>query len=591
MLKLHVLTLISVLLLAVAVGCSSSDQDATDKLVSTTLAAQQGVIETAVASGIETAVADNVEPTATTAPVTTFTPEPVPTDTPVPEPTATSVPSATPAPIPTVTSAPTVTPVPVPTTQPTATPIPSPTPTIVPTPEPTATFPPQAVPTPTIHRYQSPPALTENDFITITASTKLIGIKNAVVELEEVQIHLLHDAILVASTTVNIGPMDVWVRWSSGADWEQISDSHEAGAVSASHIYSEGGNHTATVWAQGERGDSGSVNIEVTVLQGKIAYAYPYHTSTCSVTFSPGSRVAQGGIYIMDDDGSDITQLTINENCDAFPEWSPDRSKIAFSRRGADTGVIGAPIISDIWVMNADGSGQTQLTNTKSHLTRLPDYNPSWSPDASKIVYHKVMAGNKTYVYVINVDGSNRKQIAQGSNPSWSPDGSKIVFSSYERFITSTEDFYVYGIHVINSDGSNEKLIWSNSTDTSLVNGGGGSAIPRPDWSPDGSQIVFESSIHHDGDRTDIYVIDSDGSNVQRLTFGIYQTAAGWNRSPSWSPDGSKIIFESRTTSLECRLLVMNADGSTQEYVEAAYGGSPGSYYVCGKQPDWAPAG
>ncbi len=82
MLKLRELTLISLLLLMVVVGCSSSDQAAIDKGVSATLTAQKGVIETAVASGLETVVADNVEPTATVIPTATSTPEPPPTSTP-----------------------------------------------------------------------------------------------------------------------------------------------------------------------------------------------------------------------------------------------------------------------------------------------------------------------------------------------------------------------------------------------------------------------------------------------------------------------------------------------------------------------------
>jgi len=147
MLKLRVITLVSLLLLVVAVGCSSSDQGAIDKAVSATLAVQQGVIETAVASGIETALADNVEPTATTAPTATSTPEPTPTPepttvpTPTPEPTVISVPAPVSTPVPT--PEPTATNVPVPTSEPTATnvpvPEPSATPTITPTPTPTAT--------------------------------------------------------------------------------------------------------------------------------------------------------------------------------------------------------------------------------------------------------------------------------------------------------------------------------------------------------------------------------------------------------------------------------------------------------------------
>ena len=127
--KLCVLTLVSLLIVAVTVGCTV-DSSSTD---------QAGVIETAVASGLETALAGNVEPTATAAPAATSTPEPVPTGTPTPEPTV--VPPPTPEP--TATSVPSATPLP-----PTATPTPAPTST--PTPAPTSTPTPAPTSTPTI---------------------------------------------------------------------------------------------------------------------------------------------------------------------------------------------------------------------------------------------------------------------------------------------------------------------------------------------------------------------------------------------------------------------------------------------------------
>ena len=124
-------TLVPLLLIAIAVGCATNPSS-TD---------QSGAIETAVASGLATALAGNVEPTAINAPVPTGTPVPEPTvtPTPTPEPTATPTPLPTPTPEPTATP----TPVPTPTPEPTATPTPVPTPT----PEPTAT--PTPVPTPT----------------------------------------------------------------------------------------------------------------------------------------------------------------------------------------------------------------------------------------------------------------------------------------------------------------------------------------------------------------------------------------------------------------------------------------------------------
>jgi hypothetical protein len=125
MLKLRVITIVSLLIVAVTVGCTV-DSSSTD---------QAGVIETAVASGLETALAGNVEPTATAAPAATSTPEPVPTGTPTPEPTV--VPPPTPEP--TATSVPTATPLPAPTSTPTPVLTATNVPWVSPTPVPTST--------------------------------------------------------------------------------------------------------------------------------------------------------------------------------------------------------------------------------------------------------------------------------------------------------------------------------------------------------------------------------------------------------------------------------------------------------------------
>jgi hypothetical protein len=138
MLKLRELTLISLLLLIVAVGCSSSDQAAIDKAVSATLAAAQPATATPTAT---------VQP-ATAVPTATSTSEPLPTDTPVPEATAVPAPVPTPTLVPptaTPVPEPTAAPVPTPTLEPTA--VPTPTPAATPTPTPTAV--PTSTPTPT----------------------------------------------------------------------------------------------------------------------------------------------------------------------------------------------------------------------------------------------------------------------------------------------------------------------------------------------------------------------------------------------------------------------------------------------------------
>ena len=99
-------------------------------------------------------------------------------------------------------------------------------------------------------------------------------------------------------------------------------------------------------------------------------------------------------IYVMDADGSNQTRLTNNGAEDSEPVWSPNGSKIAFmSDRDGNF---------EIYVMNADGSNQTRLTNDHGQ-----EKLPRWSPDGSKIVF--MSARNVDYeIYVMNADGSNQ---------------------------------------------------------------------------------------------------------------------------------------------------------------------------------------
>jgi Tol biopolymer transport system component len=246
---------------------------------------------------------------------------------------------------------------------------------------------------------------------------------------------------------------------------------------------------------------------------GKIAFA--------SVQVSNGNP----DILTMDADGSGISNVTNSIRAtDARPDWSPDGAKIAFARVQGNQGDPNR----EIYVINADGTHLTRLTNNTAHDTR-----PAWSPDGTEIVFVSdrddpnpipcTVTGCVFDIYVMNADGSNVRRLTDDPHnddmPRFSPDGGTIVFSSDRTGSRA--------IYTMNADGTNVVQLSSDS----LVAG-------DPDWSPTGDKIVFENNFCSSCDVSDIFVMDPNGENVSRLTQNL-----GNNLQPRWSPDGRYIVF------------------------------------------------
>ena len=256
--------------------------------------------------------------------------------------------------------------------------------------------------------------------------------------------------------------------------------------------------------------------------------------------------------------GSTATKIPGTSTGDNQPVWSPDGSRIAFQSSSGSTN-------QEISVMNADGSGRTQITDTTTVTNSIAEGEPAWSPDGSQIAFVANKSGSDTTtdqeIWVMNADGSGRTQLTntvQGvrdTHPAWSPDGDKIAFLGEGRDGTNS-NIYVMDTNPATDDAFN--LTPNTSTPVYQYND------EDPSWSPDGTQIAY-STIG------DVWKIDVDGTDRTNLTSGTGGT------NPAWSPNGNSIVYV-RTGDI----YVMDADD----------GGNKTAVETTPRQdikPDWQP--
>jgi Tol biopolymer transport system component len=220
------------------------------------------------------------------------------------------------------------------------------------------------------------------------------------------------------------GNVDVYTARPGGQDLRRLTNDPGFDACAA---YSADGRRIA--YCSGEGG--GPVQVW-TMKQNGTDKQQVTHMSAPAIfpDFSPdGSKIVFDGratrdIYVIGSDGSGLTQLTSGEGHNGFPAFSPDGSKIVFLSDRTGTW--------QVWVMNADGSDQTQLTFDPQPKDQVPD----WSPDGSKIAYLADTHGSLNVslswgdIWVMNADGSDQHQITSGATyygTAWSPDGTRIA--------------------------------------------------------------------------------------------------------------------------------------------------------------------
>jgi Tol biopolymer transport system component len=234
-------------------------------------------------------------------------------------------------------------------------------------------------------------------------------------------------------------------------------------------------------------------------------------------------------LWVMDADGTNQTNLTNTPDTnEGQPAWSPDGTKIAFTGPG-ELNEDGSGGLGDIYVMDADGTNRTNLTDTPDFL----DYRPSWAPSGAQLTFVREVPGQiiseQQDIFVIDANGENANNLTQTNanedDPAWSPDGTKIAFSGVrdggEEILT------------MDPDGQNEEILTGDGSDA---------FDEAPDWSPDSTKVVFQKQSQVGGccEPPEIWAVNRDGSGDTNLT-----NDPSYDTGPSWSPDGSEIIFSS----------------------------------------------
>ena len=245
------------------------------------------------------------------------------------------------------------------------------------------------------------------------------------------------------------------------------------------------------------------------------------------------------GIYIMDDDGSNLTLLIEDKSFKPYPHcWSPDGQQILFGMRDG------------LYVMKAYG----RFAGIANPLIKTDQHSPilggSFSPDGKSIVFGRDLFVNgkfqKYAVTVMNIETRELRIIAEvdAINCDWSPDGKQIVFDKPSAVGGGGNTIWIMGV-----DGQKPRPLipapppgkfWTHRL--------------KPRWSPDGQQIAFlqreytwqpwpglagRALIYH----AHRYVIcDRDGGNIQQLGIPIDYEGS----SLDWMDDGDSIVFTAR---------------------------------------------
>jgi Tol biopolymer transport system component len=271
----------------------------------------------------------------------------------------------------------------------------------------------------------------------------------------------------------------------------------------------------------------------------------------------------QGALFSMDADGTNRRQLThpADNELDAAGSWSPDGTKIVFTR-SLNTNADGES--HQLVVMNADGSGQKALTPGKpmagTDVAGFDDLG-TFSPDGRSIAYEH-SAGDvhadggtpgRSDVWVMNADGTGARNVTNGKpysgerdTATWSPDGKQLLYVLWN--VDGATPANGRALFVIDTDGTGDHRI------TSWKLGADGT----PDWSSTIGRIAFRSAPDEETGVGNFFTIKPDGTALHQVTHMRGLTAS---HRVSFSPDGRSIVFARAVADGTIQLATEGVDG------------------------------
>jgi Tol biopolymer transport system component len=265
-------------------------------------------------------------------------------------------------------------------------------------------------------------------------------------------------------------------------------------------------------------------------------------------------RTFNSEIFLTNTDGSELVNLSRDLGYDGWPIWSSDGSQLLFTS-SRDSDCKPKDICTNIYILDVVTGAVEQLT-LYERAVAVPE---AWLPDGRVafnmgVVPPTPAATLDVGLYIVSRDGYNAtllqdlagwewlKELEGGLSPRWSPDGSQVLVCWFNP-ATGTSDMIL-----ANADGSDPHSVIPANLNTG--------EISQAAWSPDGRWIAFVHASGSGGDlKQVIYVMRPGGGNLRVLT------DVGLNANPSWSPDGSQIVFASNRDG-NWELYIVNSDGS-----------------------------